>query len=88
MERILKKVEKSNSKLYEEFIKHQEEILKEPSIGSPLKGDLKDLRSLDFKFQQVSLRICYQYFEGDNHIIFVYFGTRENFYKDVKRYLH
>lgn len=88
MEKILKKIEKKAKPLYSEF-KRQEDIIKnDPLIGSLLKGDLKDFRSHDFKFQQTQLRICYIYQEEDNHITFVYFGTRENFYKEVKRYLY
>lgn len=62
-------------------------LVENPLLGKDLKEDLKDFKSHDFKFQGVSLRICYAYHEEDNHIVFVYFGTRQNFYKEVKRYL-
>lgn len=84
----MKQVEKKNKKLYSEFNIQQNEIINDPLIGARLKGDLKEFRSYDFKFQQVALRICYAYHEEDQHVTFVYFGTRENFYRDVKRYVN
>ncbi|NRD81133.1 type II toxin-antitoxin system RelE/ParE family toxin [Bacillus sp. BRMEA1] len=53
-----------------------------------MKGDLKDFKCHDFKFQQVSLRICYAYHQLDDHVTFVYVGTRENFYDMVKCHLY
>lgn len=88
MEKVLKQIEKKNRNLYVEVSSHQKEILMNPLSGSQLKGDLKEFRSYDFKFQQVSLRFCYAYNEYDDHVIFVYLGTRENFYREVKRYVN
>lgn len=88
MQKILKQVEKKNKKLYSEFNDQLSEIMNDPLTGARLKGDLNDFRSHDFKFQQVSLRICYAYHEDDQHVTLVYFGTRENFYRDVKRYVN
>lgn len=88
MEKILKQVEKRNKQLFAELSKYQNEIIDNPLVGYQLKGDLKEFRSLDFKFHQVELRICYAYYENDNHVTFVYAGTRENFYDKVKRYVN
>ena len=87
MEKVLKQVEKKNKLLFVELSKHQKEIIDNPLVGYQLKGDLKEFRSLDFKFRKVDLRICYAYYEDDNHVTFVYTGTRENFYDEVKRYV-
>lgn len=84
IQKILRKTKKS---LNEEFQKHQDEILNNPMHGKVLKGDLKGFYSYDFKFEVADLRICYVYQEADNHVNFVYFGTRQNFYEDVKRYI-
>ena len=88
MEKLLKQVKKKNKKLYSELHIQQSKIKNDPLIGDKLKGDLKELRSHDFKFHQVDLRVCYAYYEEDQHVKFVYFGTRENFYRDVKRYIY
>lgn len=88
MEKLLKQIKKKGPKLYDEIVKQQGAIAHDPSIGYQLKGDLKDFRCHDFKFKQVSIRICYSYFQEDDSVLFVYFGTRENFYYEVKRYLY
>lgn len=87
MEKVLKQVKKKNKQLFDEISKYQNEIIENPQFGYLLKGDLNEFRSLDFKFRQVELRICYAYFEGEDHVTFVYAGTRENFYDEVKRYV-
>lgn len=74
--------------LYTEIHNQQQEIINNPLIGKNLKGDLKDFKSHDFKFKTVDIRICYAYHEEDEHVTFIYFGTRENFYDEVKRYLN
>lgn len=88
MEKLLKQIKKKAPKLYDEIESRQQEIIKDPSVGYYLRGDLKDFRCYDFKFQKVSIRICYVYHSEDNYITFVYVGKRENFYDEVKRYLY
>jgi hypothetical protein len=88
MEKLLKQIKKKGPKLYDEIIKRQQEISKDPTIGYLLKGDLKDFRCHDFIFQKVSLRICYTYYQEDDYVTFLYIGTRENFYDAVKRHIN
>jgi len=88
MEKVLKGTQKRGKALYLEIKDHMDEIIEDPDKGDYLRGDLKDFRSYDFKFRNVDFRICYAYQQEDNHITFVYVGTRENFYAEVKRYLH
>lgn len=87
MEKLLKQIKKKGMQLYTEIHNQQQEIINNPLIGKNLKGDLKDFKSHDFKFKAVDIRICYAYHEEDEHVTFVFFGTRENFYDEVKRYL-
>jgi mRNA-degrading endonuclease RelE of RelBE toxin-antitoxin system len=87
MEKLLKQLGKKAKNLIQEIEHHKQQIVQNALLGHDLKGDLKGFKSYDFKFQQVSIRVCYIYHEEDNHITFMYVGTRENFYKDVKRYL-
>lgn len=87
MEKVLKGIQKRGKALYEEIQKHMDLIVDAPDVGDYLKGDLRDFRSYDFKFKNGNFRICYAYFQEDNHVRFVYVGTRENFYGEVKRYL-
>ena len=87
MEKVLKVTQRKGKTLYSEIRRHMDLIIDNPHLGDYLKGDLKDFRSYDFKFRNGNFRICYAYFEEDDHIKFVYVGTRENFYDEVKRYV-
>lgn len=85
--RFLKNLEGRSKALLASFDNQVQLIIKDPKSGSLLKGDLKGYYSWDWKHKGVELRICYKFIESDNHIYFVYFSTRENFYNEVKRYL-
>ena len=85
--RLLKNLEGRSKALLASFDNQVQLIIKDPKSGSLLKGDLKGYYSWDWKHKRVELRICYKFIESDNHIYFVYFSTRENFYNEVKRYL-
>ena|SRR5690606_33100260 len=88
MEKLLKAIHKKSPSLYTALISAQERIIHDPvHAGKFLKGDLKDFMSYDFTFRGISIRICYAIYPKDKHVEFVYCGTRENFYKDVKNYL-
>ena len=86
MENLVNKLEKRSRSLvgsYEQ-IAH---IMADTLSGTPLKQDLRGYYSWDWTFQGVSIRICYKFNPSQGHIHIVYFGTRENFYEQVKRYL-
>lgn len=85
--RLLKNLEKRQRSLLASYNQQVLKIVDNPKAGSVLKGDLGGYYSYDWTFSRVSVRICYKIIEGQNHIYFVYFGTRENFYRDVKKYL-
>jgi hypothetical protein len=53
-----------------------------------LKGDLNEYRVYDWTIQGTGIRLAYVYYIEDNHIVFVYFGTRENFYQELGRYVN
>ena len=86
-ERLVKGLEKRQKALLESYKEQVGIFLQDPLAGSVLKGDLSGYKCWDWTFRGVSLRIVYKVFEGDKHIIICYFGTRENFYEEVKRYL-
>ena len=90
MGRLLKKIEARQYKLLEKFNQSRDLILENPLIGKRLEGGLKKYRSLDFTMNGVALRICYIFNPDDDRCIitFVWFGTRENFYKEVARYVN
>ncbi|SFH27633.1 ParE-like toxin of type II toxin-antitoxin system [Desulfotomaculum arcticum] len=87
LEPLLKSLEKKQKALIASYNEQVEIIADNPKAGSSLQGDLGGYYSWDWTFHDISVRICYRFSEGDKHIYFVYFGTRENFYKELKRYL-
>jgi len=60
-----------------------QDIIKNPSIGQIKKGDLHGLWVHKFKFNKQQKLLAY--FFTNKFISLVYFGTHENFYRDLKK---
>ncbi len=58
-----------------------------PFAGEKLRGELKDFYKLEFTQAGVSYRVAYQVFLKERIILIIYLGTRENFYRELKRKL-
>lgn len=57
-------------------------------IGTAKVGDLAGISSYDIFYNKVNYELAYIRYEVENKIVVVIAaGTRENFYKDLKRYL-
>lgn len=57
-------------------------------VGERKTGDLKNFWSLDVFYNKTNYEICYEVIEDDDFVIIVVMiGTRENFYKELKRYI-
>ena len=82
-------MKKQTPRLHKEYLYQLERLLHDPQIGKILKDDLHGYLSLDFKFDNVSLRLCYKLIDHNDEmeIKIVYFGTRGNFYRDLKKYV-
>lgn len=58
------------------------------TVGGKKTGDLKDFWSLDIFYNKTNYEICYEVREDNSLVIIVVMiGTRENFYKELKRYI-
>lgn len=86
-DRLIKKLSIRQKALVESYEDKAALIIKEPAAGYALVGDLQGYCSYDWIFRGVSVRLCYKIDPEAKHITFVYFGTRENFYGELKRYL-
>lgn len=87
LEKLIQKLEKRQIALVREFESAREAIVRDPSIGKQLKGNLKELHSYDWTYQGHGIRVCYEVHDAHGHIQFMWFGTPENFYAEVARYL-
>lgn len=88
LEKMLKKLEKKQKALVDEFESKKGILIESPDLGKLLRGDLQGYYSYDWTYKGIGLRIAYLYQSNDQHISFLYFGTRENFYQDFKRYIN
>lgn len=61
------------------------EIAENPFVGDCLNGDLATLYSYHLKAAGVEYRIAYQTKEQEVVVIVMQIGTRENFYKELKK---
>ncbi|MDM8555291.1 type II toxin-antitoxin system mRNA interferase toxin, RelE/StbE family [Desulfococcaceae bacterium HSG7] len=88
----VKAVKKDMKRLSHEVVKeiqkvHFRNIRENPFQPHELGYGFKGLRSYHFSKQGTSYRIIYEVFEKDELIVIVMIGTRESFYKNLKRRL-
>lgn len=87
-EKYFKKLKDKQLKLaYREAI---ENIRANPSIGDSKTGDLSGIYSLDINHKGINYELAYRISKLENGeiIVVIMAGTRENFYKELKRYLN
>jgi mRNA interferase RelE/StbE len=80
-----KKVKKFNKKEKEALDKEIKNIIKNPSIGSEKKGDLRGIFVHKFKIRQSLYLMSYRFFDENLELIMI--GPHENYYRDLKLYL-
>lgn len=93
--RFLPGAERYFKKLKEKGLKdafHQAllEIAKDPySAGEAKTGDLAGIFCRDVYYNKTNYELAYRIYEEDGQLVVVLMaGTRENFYKELKRYLN
>ena len=90
--RYTPRVEKYFSKLKEKgliraYNKALDDIESDPYTGKLKTGDLAGIYCWDVYYNKTNYEIAYHIFEEENKfIIIIMAGTRENFYKELKRY--
>ena len=86
-EKEIKKIKdkKLKGKIKDALIKLSEN----PYIGQAKKGDLSGIYGYDVYYNKTNYEISYKIYEVDNKkIIVIVIGTRENFYKELKKYIN
>ena len=61
-------------------------ILSNPEIGDPKKGDLQGIRVYKYKIGNDIILLAYE-IEGSTLYLYS-FGSHQNFYKELSKYLH
>jgi len=80
---------KQKKKLHKQQIKDLDKAVKtvfdDPSIGDTKIGDLKNVQIFKFKSNNQQILLAYEVID---FTIYLYsFGSHENFYRDLKKYL-
>jgi mRNA interferase RelE/StbE len=85
-ERYFKKLkEKKLKDAYQNAIR---EIRQDPYIGQKKQGDLNGIYGYDVDYMGINYELAYSIYEENGQLIVVLLaGTRENFYKELKRYI-
>lgn len=81
-----KKVNKFKQKEKQELDKAVKEIIKDPSIGTEKKGDLKGIFVHKFKISRNEFLLSYRIVGEVIELITI--GLHENYYRDLKSYLN
>ncbi len=64
-------------------------IRENPDIGEAKIGDLSGIFSLDVYYNRTNYELAYRIsqLENGDMVVIIMAGTRENFYKELKRYM-
>lgn len=85
-ERYFKKIKDKGLK--QAFREALTKIADDPYIGSAKSGDLAGVYGFDVYYNKTNYEIAYRIYEEDGKLVIVLLaGTRENFYKELKRYM-
>lgn len=58
-----------------------------PYEGFTLSGKYSDSRYIKITHKGVNYRVVYDISDDDNSVLVIFLGTRENFYKELRRFL-
>jgi len=66
------------------------EILNDYTCGELKTGDLSGTRAYEFSYKGVYYRLSYVVYNDQNqlNILFLYFGTRENYYRELHNIIY
>lgn len=85
-EKYLKKLR--DRRLKTKFRQKIEQIAENPLLGEMKQGDLAGIRSCDIHHDKTNYELAYRVVqEGDEVIVVIMAGTRENFYASLKAYM-
>jgi addiction module RelE/StbE family toxin len=66
-----------------------DELIQNPYIGDPKTGDLSGIYCCDIIYNKTNYELAYTIIEENGKtIVVILAGTRENFYEELKHYIH
>lgn len=80
-----RRVKKMHSQEKMELDKVIKDIITTPSLGQMKIGDLSGIQIHKYKFNTQQYLVAYEYKEDELILTFIEHGTRENFYRDLKK---
>jgi len=81
-EQKVKKFSKAQKLELDEQIK---QIMKDPSIGTEKKGDLRGIHIHKFKIKTTEYLLAYRIVDDNFELIMI--GPHQNYYQDLKKYI-
>ena len=86
-EKYFKKI--TDMKLRDKFKDALMEIRTDPEVGEAKKGDLAGTYGYDLFFNKTNYEIAYRLSERENGeiVVVIMAGTRENFWREIKKYM-
>jgi mRNA-degrading endonuclease YafQ of YafQ-DinJ toxin-antitoxin module len=81
---FVKTVKKLHTNAKQDLDNAIKELLKNPLVGDPKKGDLSGVRVYKFKMVNQLTLLAYSYNEQQPSITLLALGSHENFYRNLK----
>ncbi|MDR2868831.1 MAG: type II toxin-antitoxin system RelE/ParE family toxin [Deferribacteraceae bacterium] len=82
-EKYFKKIRDRN--LLAAFKAAIDKIKDNPEIGTQKIGDLHGIYGYDVMLNSINYELAYRFYEEKRLVVIILVGTRENFYKELKR---
>jgi addiction module RelE/StbE family toxin len=82
-----KQYKKLNSHIRDKIKSNLDGLKQHPHKAFKLSGKYAGLRYLKIIHKRVKYRIVYDVSDERKEVLIIFLGTRENFYKELKRYL-
>ncbi len=73
--------------IQDKFKLNLQQLEEKPHEGFSLSGKYADLRYIKLSHKGVNYRAVYDISEDEKLVLVIFMGTRENFYKELRRYL-
>lgn len=84
--KFLKKIK--DKTLQNNFKQAIKRISENPELGEAQKGDLAGIYCIDLYYNKTNYELAYTFYrQGEEIIVIIFAGTRENFYQSLKNYI-